>query len=540
MGYRLTLDQVNVVAQLIEGNTLAVLEETFYSRNNYNMNIQYIKDILEQFGDNFYTESKSYYYSKRQRSQDLIYDLNKINSDELEQLLEKYWDRNDYFMDRLKVLDLLRTNSICQELENILRGIYQLLGTSKVNTILLPGTNRTEFDRYLISEELLNDLVRIHSRDSCLILQPKELPNKDDFYIYNSFRNFDLALNSFKNWPGILLWRKSNAVFVPLSQDMKKGYDEILRIFNLIHYEQNAAIRIIKSIKTELNDDNRYSYILHLSDLHFGKQVTDKRKDYLIKLVDGVNKKLDDGKIELTIITGDLVNSPNDKYYNTFKSFRSKLCEKINSKSIIVFGNHDLYRKGNKMFTLEKQCLYSVNDEDRIEVLSDLKIIIIKIDSNADGGGPFAEGKVGQVQLKEIEQQLSKIEDIEKYFLIAVLHHHPIKLGVPYWKKVNLLKRLFPVLEETLTLKDAPELMKWVNKRNIKLILHGHKHIPNVGNCNGTDVVACGSSTGNITHIERSLTYLSFNLIKFDKKLNKPISCTTYFLDNLSMVFTLL
>lgn len=542
MGFRLDLDQVNVVAQLIEGNTLAVLEELFYSEEDFERNIQYINEILERFGHNFYSSNQHYSYDKKRRCSELISNLNYIYEyDELKGVLNEYWNDGNSYIDRIKVLKLLKSNIIFRDFEEILQGIHKLLGTSRINAIILPGCSDTEFNRYLTSEELLIDLVKIHPKDSCLILQPKDLPKKDDVFIHNSFRNFSLALNNFQNWPGILIWNKKAEVFVPLSKDREKGIEEITDIFNIIHYYDsrpyNNSIPIIKSIKTELNkNQSKYSYILHLSDLHFGIQAIDDRKDYLVQRIDDVNKKLDDGKIDLSIITGDLVDSPDDSFYQIFKSFRSNLREKINGEQVIVYGNHDLYRKGNRILTAEKQCLYSINDDDKIEILKDLKIIIIKIDSNAENSGVFAEGKVGQAQLEEIERELSKVENIEEYFLIAILHHHPIKMATPPWRKVNILKRLFPEwAENTIILKDAAELMKWVNERNIKLILHGHKHIPNVDNCNGTDIVACGSSTGNVTHREKDLTYLSFNLIKFDKNQNKAISCTTYYIDNLSM-----
>lgn len=532
MGYRFTIEQVNMVAQLVEGNTLAVLEEMLYSNENYHTNKNYIMEILRKFKDNFFTNNIDYYNHKKKSSYQLNGCLNEINDEDVVTIMKKYWDDKEKQINRLMLYDLLN-EPIIYKIEYILKGIHRMLGNWKVNVMLLPGYNKSEFNNYLTNENLLKELISLHPEHSHLILQPKEIPNRNNVFMYNSFKYFELATNNFKDWPGLLLWNKNDAVFFPLSDDIKLGHKELIWIFNIIRHEKNP-IQMLKSFKSTGDNKNRYSYILHLSDLHFGLQSTNSMKDYLIKLIKGVNKSLDDGKISLTVITGDLVDSPNDSNYKIFKAFRKELAKNLNNNSVTVFGNHDLYNKGIKMLTGDKQCLYSFNDEDKIEIIEELKIIIIKVDSNAEESGSFAEGKVGQAQLQEIDSQLSNIEHLDEYFLLVVLHHHPIEVGIPAWRKYSFYKRLFHgIAERTLTLLDANVFMDWVNKRNISLVLHGHKHIPNVDNCNGADIVACGSSTGNVVHIKKGLTYLTFNLIKYDTKLNKPISCTTYFVDDL-------
>lgn len=535
MGYSLSLNQVKVVGQLIEGNTLAVLEEMFISSQSCYENIDYIEKILAQFGEKFHTANRSYYYQKKARSNFLLQGLYEIDKYELNMLLRNYWNGENR-IDRIGLMKLLENNEPLIRFEEILRGIHSLLGTSKINSIILPGPSNTKLNNFLVSNELLERLVKIHPNDSCLILQPEEKPSENDFLAYNSFKNFNLALNNFNSWPGILLWNKKDAVFMPLSKEFDHAYEEIMQIFNIIHYENQNAIKIMKSMKRE-DDKNykRYSYILHLSDLHFGLDKTDSRKEYLLQLIDNVNCELDDGKIKSAIITGDLVNSPSKEVFEFFSTFRTELHKAIQAESVTVFGNHDLQTIGNRILTLQKQ-YFSAIEEKKIEIIEDMKIIIIKIDSNAEESGVFAEGKIGVEQLKVIERMLSEIKNLDEYCLIAILHHHPIAVDKPYWKKENFLRRIFPNLaESTLTLADADDFMDWANKKNIKLVLHGHKHVPNIGNINGTDVVACGSSTGNVTHVNNKLTYLTFNIIKYDLKLKKPVLCTTYYLDNLDM-----
>ena len=77
-----------------------------------------------------------------------------------------------------------------------------------------------------------------------------------------------------------------------------------------------------------------------------------------------------------------------------------------------------------------------------------------------------------------------------------------------------------------MKLVDADIFLQWIESRNIKVVLHGHKHIPRIQKHNDITVIGAGSSTGSINHKETGKTYLSYNLIKYDNELNRPISCT--------------
>lgn len=58
---------------------------------------------------------------------------------------------------------------------------------------------------------------------------------------------------------------------------------------------------------------------------------------------------------------------------------------------------------------------------------------------------------------------------------------------------------------------------EWLKQRNVKLVLHGHKHIPFIFQLDGINIISCGSSTGQVTHKDRRKTYLSYNMLKFTK-----------------------
>lgn len=70
-------------------------------------------------------------------------------------------------------------------------------------------------------------------------------------------------------------------------------------------------------------------------------------------------------------------------------------------------------------------------------------------------------------------------------------------------------------LENTLCLIDADLFLQWLDQRNVKLVLHGHKHIPFISEHDGIHSISCGSSTGQVTHKDRRKIYLSYNVLKF-------------------------
>lgn len=70
-------------------------------------------------------------------------------------------------------------------------------------------------------------------------------------------------------------------------------------------------------------------------------------------------------------------------------------------------------------------------------------------------------------------------------------------------------------LDNSLRLIDADLFLEWMKQRNVKLVLHGHKHIPFISKQDGIHIISCGSSTGQVIHKDRRKTYLSYNVLKF-------------------------
>jgi predicted phosphodiesterase len=267
--------------------------------------------------------------------------------------------------------------------------------------------------------------------------------------------------------------------------------------------------------------------LLHLSDLHLGK-VTHGRKNELIRLIDSHSMHKDDVPI-LPIITGDLMDTPNQDNKEKVEEFLRELNTKFNHRAITILGNHDIDKKGIfSFFRKDKQATISLVSQDPIELYEEYKLIIIKICSNQ--GGNLACGEVGEEQLINIGSKLDCIENINDYTLLAVLHHHPIEIQIPDWHSKKWYEEILGAFHEnTMKLVDSERFLLWCNERNIKTVLHGHKHIPNIQKENDVYCIASGSSTGEIEHTDKNKTYISYNLIKYDLEQRTPIQATIYF-----------
>lgn len=152
-----------------------------------------------------------------------------------------------------------------------------------------------------------------------------------------------------------------------------------------------------------------------------------------------------------------------------------------------------------------------------ISIDENRKIIYLLFNSNVKG--KLGCGYIGRNQLIKMWSKIDGIKELKKYKLIAVLHHHIAKLRIPEWyiQKENSLH------EHALKLIDEDDFIKWLNERDIRLVLHGHKHIPGIIKIGNISVVACGSSTGKVKTKEKVGTFMSINILKFCA--NKKIVC---------------
>jgi len=129
--------------------------------------------------------------------------------------------------------------------------------------------------------------------------------------------------------------------------------------------------------------------------------------------------------------------------------------------------------------------------------------------------------------MSEMGNLLDSVDNLNRYLLVAVLHHHLIPIVRPEHYDDRWFRRIIPrkLLDEALLLNDATLFIEWLTRRNVRFVLHGHKHIPFQSEHNGIQIISCGSSTGQIVHKEKGKTYISYNLIKIS---DDSVSCTLF------------
>jgi len=520
MGYRINLSNVNSIGHLIEGNVFSFLDQTFLDDSYFEGNMKYIDDFVSDENSDFISSNQRVFESKRTIIRNQWHEVREL-------MYNTYYSISDN-QDKENLVN----TEYNPQLLNFIKKISNLLGGYKYKYLLLPGFENTKLNSLMINREVLNDLLTTESNSSYLILQLKELPEKNNVQILDSFEYMNKAINRINEWPAILLWEnvgwgKSRGIFIPI-----RNSEEIRRIIDAQNYEKQYFIYLQKTYGSRKT--RRTAQLIHLSDLHLGIKGEESRKLRLIEILKK-HRRTTDSQIQMyPIISGDLVDTPSLKNEKLLESFESQL-ESIGLQNpITVLGNHDLFTKGFiRNYQNEKNILTSLASRQLVTVMDDLKLILICFNSNTDGN--WAQGKIGQNQFSKIGNQLDRIIGKDDYFKIAILHHHPFEIEKPGWMRKtwyeSILGKLSFDVDNSNILIDSKLLIEWLHERKIKFIIHGHKHIPKLFRINEIDIVAGGSSTGNISHFDKGKTFLTYNLINYDLEDHRPISSTIVFED---------
>lgn len=498
MGYRFTLEAANSVANLSEGKIITCYEDIMNSEEDF---FSFL-DFVNTFEDYAYMKHPSF-------SMDMQRIRRKMDN--------SYWRSGDGNNSKDEV------NHYNSELLDCLEILSNILKRCKTKSLLLPsiGYNDYQHNNFIMSEDTMHRLVDMHPGNSCLILQPRQAPHRNKISILNAFPHFEVALRNINLWPAVLLWDKNDFSFLPV-----KNLDELLNIYKVLKYEKNPLSLLNQKYGHRSSSNHIY---FHLSDLHFGNNNLLIAQRRLKALVKKQMKDMDPYSNFDVIITGDMVDSPKESYYIMYKSFADEIEAMIGKPPISVVGNHDIYNYGLALFSNKKTVAQIVSDfsnEDKIIIDDEQKVIFLKFNSVTDKAF-LAEGKIGSFQLAEMGNELDKIANISEYTLIALLHHHVTNIPKPDWYDKKWFQKLMPatVHDETVKLIDSDIFLEWLKLRNVKLVMHGHKHIPYVEKHEQVNIVACGSSTGNIAHKEKEKTYISYNVININKK---NITCIQY------------
>lgn len=250
--------------------------------------------------------------------------------------------------------------------------------------------------------------------------------------------------------------------------------------------------------------------------------VAERRLKHLIK---SQLSKIEPGDSVDCVITGDAVDSPKQTTEANYFNFAEYIEERCGQKPIRILGNHDINSHGIAVFHGHQHITNIVGEYPKINILEESKVILLLFNSNTNGN--LAEGEIGTQQMSEMGNLLDDVENLESYLLIAVLHHHLLPIPKPDYYDKKWFEKILPsdFMDMSLKLIDADLFLEWLRRRNVRIVLHGHKHIPFLAESEGITVIGCGSSTGQIVHKEKGKTFISYNILKISER---TVTCTQF------------
>ena len=513
MGFRFSFQDANVVANLTFGKVMSCYKYIFSSRAHYRRFQMFLSDFeknLFSSEDYLYREPvmnarRQFYYG---HARERFY-----NADDLD---IKGHFRNYNAEDMAHIQYLCKHGKFYRPALDALNDISKVFERCRIKSLILPRAFDRRGKDFILSVEMLEYLAGRFPGDTCLILQPDEPLH--DISIFDAFPNFDIALRQADLWPAILFWEKNDVAFVPI-----RNREEVEEVFDVIEYERYGTINKLNEIASKKKEASHY--IFHLSDLHFGKSNDYIYANRLEALIDKQLSTIDVNDTVDFIITGDMVDSPNQRTGTRFKEFSDYIKDHYGRSPICVLGNHDVNDHGLAIVHKNQEIADFLGGYPKIEIMDELKVILLLFNSNITG--KLACGEIGEKQMCEMGILLDEVEDVESYTLICLLHHHLQPIPKPDFYAENWYEKLIPrnLLEDSLVLTDADVFMDWLEQRNVKFVLHGHKHIPFIAEKNGINVIGCGSSTGQMKHIEKGKTYISYNVLKIGVN---DISCAQF------------
>lgn len=248
--------------------------------------------------------------------------------------------------------------------------------------------------------------------------------------------------------------------------------------------------------------------IIHLSDLHCDS--TPQWEEAFSPAQNFLSTHVDEDS--LVIITGDLVDTPNAKNFETLLVKLTAILEVKSPLGIIcVPGNHDVLTLGNRFLNFPKFdriwkmcCQYlpiecrnrnvsykdfaakldaKINGGDgsqsphlfpgiRRKLLNNYGLAVYLFDSNHANGRKFAEGSISMDNVLENDDFLSEQSNgfLNQYKKIALLHHHPLSI---HSGKPSFIRAAH---EATLELTNKKAFTDLLSERGIDVVLHGHQH----------------------------------------------------------------
>ena len=417
--------------------------------------------------------------------------------------------------------------------DDIVMDLRDLFSKKEWTAVLIPSGFQESLstDQLLTSKFFLSKLSRTIKAEPHLILQLNEAPQKD-FAITDIYPPFHSALTKSTRWPGVLLWRRSDEpLFFPLPSENPE--DAIRWIFSRVDDladspGQLLAHRYLDAFPSCRIDAASRLTLVHLSDTHIGSKNSIERIVRVKDLLKGyVNENRGDSSVRF-LLSGDVMQTPDESNVicaNDFHDFLKDLLPR-GQDPIFVLGNHDLRKKGVLRNRTATSALVPATDT-RIEWFPDHPVGILCW--NSADGGRMARGKITGEQYRTIEERLNRLPGgTGNPILISLLHHHPLQ-----WRRIDPEMHRFHLktlgaswrkiigfaYEQMDGLTNAKEFIRFCDSHGVKVILHGHKHIPMAGKIPGPSpslrpilIFGCGSAVGNNTYMYRKLFNVNYEI----------------------------
>ena len=411
-----------------------------------------------------------------------------------------------------------------------LRGIF---AKREWTAVLIPSGLEVSHpaDPLLTSKTFLSKLARTLKADPHLILHLKEAP-QEEFAITDIYPPFHSALAKSTRWPGVLLWRRrDDPLFFPLPAERTE--DAIHWIFSRVEdlattSGRHMTLHYLEAFPACRIDAGSRLTLLHLSDTHIGcKQSIERISRVKDLLKDYTNRNRRDSSMAF-LLSGDIVQTPdrgNVICANDLHDFLKDL-HPSGRNPIFVLGNHDVRSKG---VLRSRSSSPSLNPafNTRIEWIPDHPVGILCW--NSADGGRMARGMITKEQYRIIEERLPPpAAGGVNPILISLLHHHPLQFRRidPEMRRfhqktlgASLRKFLGSAYEHMDGLTNAPDFVRFCDSHGVKVILHGHKHVPIAGRIpehllsnRPILVFGSGSSVGKNTYLYRKLFDVDYEI----------------------------
>jgi len=400
----------------------------------------------------------------------------------------------------------------------ILAELRSFLGGRPWTALLIPSGSNSSIDRMMCSEDFLRDLIFIRPEDPGLVLQMQDPPERI-FSLTDIFPAFKTALAASTDWPGVLLWTQTgDSIFLPVGTEVSEARERTRWIFSHLSTTIGIDLELLKmqfsrEFSGAASSASKRLTIVHLSDIHLGSRDASLRLPRVQSMLANIINDLGEyGETVLPLISGDLMDNPDEDNLDRVRSFLGMLSMLGTEPSIVLLGNHDVRNDGYLSENL-RMAMQITERSGAVRWLEDLNVGIACFDSVRDG--KLARGYIGERQLLDMGSALdSKIRNRNDYVVLAAVHHHPIPVKIPDWYAQPFYERVLgSFYEKTDDLEDAGQFLSFVEQRRFAAILHGHKHIPRLDKTSGgIPVIGCGSSVGKVKTNDKG-TFMSINLL---------------------------